>query len=137
MKTLGAHGRHLHDWDCQRHVNGCRVYLMRRHLIAVFVVTRFVVDIVAVIVVVTLVPLVRFVIMVVISSWCANLRAWFRQAISRRAKPSSSSGNLRVERPVSPCPVEISENRSFSVSSNIELKQCYSIELKALSDAIV
>ena len=137
MKTLGAHGRHWHDWDCQRHVNRCHVYPMRRHLIAVFVVTRFVVDIVAVIVVVTLVPLVRFVIMVVISSWCANLRAWFRQAISRRAKPSSSSGNLRVERPVSPYPVEISENRSFSVSSNIELRQCFSIELKALSNAIV
>ena len=67
MKTLGAHGRHWHDWDCQRHVNGCHDYPMRRHLIAVFVVTRFVVDIVAVIVVVTLVPLVRFVIMVVIS----------------------------------------------------------------------
>ena len=66
MKTLGAHGRHWHDWGCQRHVNGCHVYPMRRHLIAVFVVTRFVVDVVAVIVVVTLVPLVRFVIMVVI-----------------------------------------------------------------------
>ena len=113
MKTLGAHGRHWHDWDCQRHVNGCHVDPMRRHLIAVFVVARFVVDIVAVIVVVTLLPLVQFVSMVVIFSWCANLRAWFRQAISRRANPISRSGNLRVERPVSPYPVEISENQAF------------------------
>ena len=45
---------------------GVVMFVLGLHLIAVFVVTRFVVDIVAVIVVVTLVPLVRFVIMVVI-----------------------------------------------------------------------
>ena len=66
MKTLGAHGRHWHDWGCQRHVNGCHDYPMRRLLVAVFVVARFVVDIVAVLVFVTFVVRVRFVIMVVI-----------------------------------------------------------------------
>ena len=109
---------------------------MRRLLVAVFVVARFVVDIVAVFVFVTFVVRVRFVIMVVIVILVRN-----SAGLVSPGDQSSSQADLVVRQhsrreAQALYPVN-KRNRNFSVSLKIEANQCYLIELKVVFDAVV